>query len=135
MRYPVITIRQPWAALIVSGVKDVENRSWPLPERYIGIPVLIHASARPLFSAAEAFRIFTDYDVRTADIPHNATLTGHIIGKARFSTCWAAGSLPLSSRWCEAGDVYWWRVSEAHVLAVPIPAKGRLGIWSYELDI
>lgn len=39
----VISIRQPWASLIVGGVKDVENRTWPT--RYRG-PVLIHASQR-----------------------------------------------------------------------------------------
>jgi hypothetical protein len=27
----VLTIRQPWADLVMSGVKDVENRSWPPP--------------------------------------------------------------------------------------------------------
>src|SRR6267378_3713180 len=37
----IISIRQPWASLIVSGVKDVENRTWST--RYRG-PVLIHAS-------------------------------------------------------------------------------------------
>jgi hypothetical protein len=40
----IISIRQPWAALIVSGLKDVENRTWPT--RYRG-PILIHASQRP----------------------------------------------------------------------------------------
>jgi hypothetical protein len=39
----VISIRQPWASLIVIGAKDVENRTWPT--RYRG-PVLIHASQR-----------------------------------------------------------------------------------------
>jgi patatin-like phospholipase/ASCH domain-containing protein len=38
-----LSIRQPWASLIISGVKDVENRTWPT--RYRG-PVLIHASLR-----------------------------------------------------------------------------------------
>jgi hypothetical protein len=39
----IISIRQPWASLIVSGLKDVENGTWPT--RYRG-PVLIHASQR-----------------------------------------------------------------------------------------
>lgn len=26
---PILSIRQPWADLIVSGKKDIENRSWP----------------------------------------------------------------------------------------------------------
>lgn len=37
-----ISIRQPWAWLIVNGFKDIENRSWRT--KYRG-PVLIHASA------------------------------------------------------------------------------------------
>lgn len=40
----IISIRQPWATLIVRGIKDIENRSWAT--RYRG-PVLIHASLRP----------------------------------------------------------------------------------------
>ena len=36
-----ISIRQPWAWLIVNGFKDIENRSWET--RYRG-PVLVHAS-------------------------------------------------------------------------------------------
>jgi len=36
-----ISIRQPWAWLIVYGGKDVENRDWA--SRYVG-PLLIHAS-------------------------------------------------------------------------------------------
>jgi hypothetical protein len=38
-----LSIRQPWAWLIVNGHKGIENRSWNT--KYRG-PVLIHASAR-----------------------------------------------------------------------------------------
>ena len=39
----ILSVRQPWAQLIVSDLKDVENRTWPT--RYRG-PVLIHSSQR-----------------------------------------------------------------------------------------
>jgi hypothetical protein len=39
-----ISIRQPWALLIVIGTKDVENRTWPTRSRE---PVLIYASRLP----------------------------------------------------------------------------------------
>jgi len=39
----ILSLRQPWASLVASGAKDVENRTWPT--RYRG-PVLIHASRR-----------------------------------------------------------------------------------------
>src|SRR5258707_9619527 len=39
-----LSIRQPWAWLIVTGHKDVENRTWTT--KYRG-PLLIHASVTP----------------------------------------------------------------------------------------
>ena len=38
-----ISIRQPWAALIVAGIKDIENRSWST--NYRG-KLLVHASKK-----------------------------------------------------------------------------------------
>lgn len=35
-----ITIKQPWASLIVHGIKDIENRTWPCPDKYIGQKIL-----------------------------------------------------------------------------------------------
>ena len=43
-----ITIKQPWVSLIVHGIKDIENRSWACPWKYIGHRVLIHASGKPV---------------------------------------------------------------------------------------
>jgi hypothetical protein len=39
---PVLSIRQPWAWLIVNGHKDIENRSWPTKRRG---KFYIHASS------------------------------------------------------------------------------------------
>lgn len=40
-----ISIKQPWASLIAHGIKDIENRTWKCPQKYIGKMVLIHASS------------------------------------------------------------------------------------------
>ena len=46
-----ISIKQPWASLIAHGIKDIENRTWKCPQKYIGQRVLIHASSsKPVFS-------------------------------------------------------------------------------------
>lgn len=37
MLMPAVSVRQPWAWLLLHD-KDVENRSWALPERYVGKP-------------------------------------------------------------------------------------------------
>ena len=39
-----ISIKQPWASLIAHGIKDIENRTWSCPQKYIGQRVLIHVS-------------------------------------------------------------------------------------------
>ncbi len=41
-----ITLHQPWASLITLGVKTVETRSWPAPERLLGQTIAIHAGKR-----------------------------------------------------------------------------------------
>jgi len=43
----VLSVRQPWASLIVLGVKGIENRSWAAPPALIGQRIAIHASANP----------------------------------------------------------------------------------------
>lgn len=40
-----LTVRQPWASLIVRGVKAIETRSWPLPNKMVGQRIAIHAGA------------------------------------------------------------------------------------------
>ena len=39
-----ISIKQPWASLIAHGIKDIENRTWKCPQKYIGQRVLIQAA-------------------------------------------------------------------------------------------
>lgn len=43
---PTLTIHQPYASLIVLGVKTIETRSWAAPEALIGRYIGIHAAAK-----------------------------------------------------------------------------------------
>ena len=54
-----LSIRQPWAWLIVSGLKDIENRSWDTAHRG---ETLVHAGVRRP-SEDELLAIEEDYDV------------------------------------------------------------------------
>jgi hypothetical protein len=75
----IISIRQPWAALIVRGVKDIENRSWAT--RYRG-PVLVHASLRPsAYSLADIARQFG------IDLPQIELPLGGIVGITNIIDC------------------------------------------------
>jgi hypothetical protein len=74
----IISIRQPWAGLIVSGLKDVENRTWPT--RYRG-PILIHASQRPDDISRG------DIDRRFGVSPPSRQPLGGVIGIADLVDC------------------------------------------------
>nr|BDD47008.1 hypothetical protein 3 [Balneolaceae bacterium] len=47
-----LSIRQPWAWLIVNGYKDIENRNWKYAPSYRG-QILIHASKTFDFDGAK----------------------------------------------------------------------------------
>ncbi len=49
-----LSVRQPWAWLIVAGYKDVENRGWAT--KYRG-RILIHAGRRAAEDAGDAYRL------------------------------------------------------------------------------
>ena len=60
--HKVLSVRQPFATLICSGLKDCENRTWKTKHRG---QVLIHASStdtNDLFDRAFPLPIFQEYD-------------------------------------------------------------------------
>lgn len=94
---PALSIRQPSAWLVVSGVKDIENRSWSTSHRG---PILIHASSDA--SGMRQDRLHTlraDFDV---NVPDHLPLGG-IIGVADIADCVRGHP----SRWASRRRVNW----------------------------
>ena len=146
-----ITIKQPWASLIVHGIKDIENRTWACPWKYIGHRVLIHASGKPV-EMRNPNSVFTkaqwdslpkplNYDNFYDSILTNEQLlalpenkewkdfsfcTGSIIGSVEIIDC--VQNHP--SIWAEKG-VYNWVLANPILFPEPIPAKGKLSFWEY----
>jgi hypothetical protein len=84
-----LSIRQPWAWLIVNAGKDIENRTWPT--RFRG-PVLIHASKAWRWQEKEdRDRVIFSFGIA---IPETLPLGG-IVGEARIVDCVE----DYSSRW------------------------------------
>lgn len=134
MLYPVISIRQPWAALILMQMKDVENRSWPLPAKYTGVPVLLHASKRPLCTPqALNCELHRRGMCTLPRLTGSLKLSGHLLGAVVFGACSANEGEPFS-RWCDMKAAYWWRIQETAILPKPIPTAGHLGFWQYDLQ-
>jgi hypothetical protein len=118
MEFKVISVRQPWAWLIVNGYKDIENRTWR--RDYRG-KLLIQAGARsPTRQELEDLR--QDRRLRGIKLPEKFE-TGGIVGLAKLDDC-----APTSrSKWWSPGQIAW-KLSEARTLRF-IPLKGTLRLF------
>lgn len=100
-----LTIRQPWASLVVDGEKNVENRTWST--NYRGV-LVIHAGSQI-----------------DSEAPHPTDgPTGAIIGTVRVVDC----VQDSDSEWAIPGQWHW-ILSDPRPCR-PRPAKGSQGFWS-----
>jgi hypothetical protein len=108
-----LTIRQPWASLIIEGQKNIENRSRPTEHRGL---LVIHAGLATVAEALDRYgHLLKDPD----DLPGGA-----ILGAVEITDCVENAR----SRWAEPGYFHW-RLADPRPLRRPIPAKGSLGLW------
>jgi ASCH domain protein len=128
IKMKAITIKQPWASLIVHGIKDIENRTWPCPKKYLGQRVLIHASGKPLNYDNFYDSILTNEQLLA--LPENkewkdfSFCTGSIIGSIEIVDC----VQNHSSIWAEK-EVYNWVLANPILFESPIEnVKGRLSL-------
>ena len=117
-----LSIRQPWAGLIVNGHKDIENRSWPT--RFRG-EFLVHASKGMTRAEYENVDLMLalDEQLQHIKLPAFEQLErGGIVGVATIADCITRSKSP------------WFFGSHGFVLAgakpVPFaPLKGMLGFF------
>jgi len=142
-----LSIKQPWATLIASGIKNIENRTWKTNFRGT---VLIHAGASPSFhdltlhlsqdQMDEAVKsgFFIPLDARNESYVKSA-----IIGQVDIVDCmlnhpsvWAEKSEP--ELWDMEGNPVYDRPTYNWVLANPVlydkpieKVKGKLSFWEF----
>lgn len=130
-----LTLLQPWASLVVMGVKSVETRSWNT--KYRG-ELLIHASlgkAGSIFASEPPFNIY---------IPDFRKLSfGFILGKVTLTDVQRMGNVEMSDELMNRltmeekafGDYsegrFAWILEDAVQFAVAIPARGMFNLWEY----
>ena len=112
----VLSIRQPWASLIIQGVKDIENRSWPTNFRG---EFYVHAGK--YHPKGEELRAIADEFGVTLDT--TAFQYGGIIGAVRLVDCVTSHA----SRWFE-GD-YGFVLADARPVPF-VPLRGALGFFT-----
>jgi hypothetical protein len=137
----VITIKQPWASIIIEGIKDIENRTWKT--KYRG-KILIHASAKQIKTKDI---IFPSNDVWLRNVPDNIremaffnkNITSAIIGSVEIVDCvvnhpsiWAEKSnFDAYDDEAQSNIIYNWVLANPIKFTEPIPAKGKLSLWDY----
>lgn len=87
-----LSIRQPWAWLIVFGHKDIENRTWPTRMRG---RIQVHASGgmtRQEYDDAVAFAAQADPPVLLP--PFDTLQRGGIIGQVTITDCVSQSKSP-----------------------------------------
>jgi hypothetical protein len=112
-----LSVRQPFADLIVRGVKPIENRSWRT--RYRGL-IYIHAARLPHRMPREA--IETVFGVTVGE----PRAFGAIVGRAVLVDIVQNSS----SRWFQGP--YGWVFEHAEEMT-PIPMHGAQGLFNFTL--
>ena len=125
----VLTIKQPWATLIMQGNKRFEFRSWQT--KYRG-DLLIHAGKG---IDKEAMKRLSKY------IPKDMT-TGKILGKVTLVDCVKISPEFKAMLLKENKDIYTdssfkenygWQLENVGVFDERIEAKGKVSLWEYDL--
>ena len=124
----VLTIKQPWASLIVNGYKKYEFRSWKT--NYRG-KILIHAG---LSLEKTMVNRFNEYNLEY--------VYGAIIGEAELTDCILVDQNfnnelreinPLVYAKSNHVEKYAWKLDNIKKYDNPIYIKGKLGLWSINI--
>ena len=126
----VLSLREPWATLIMQGDKQFEFRSWQT--KYRG-ELLIHAGKG---IDKEAVKRLPNYLPK--ELPQ-----GKILGKVTLVDCIKITPEFKEELLKENSDIYTkssfqenygWQLEDVHVFNEPIDAKGHLSLWVYDLE-
>ncbi len=129
----VLSLLQPWASLVVMGLKTIETRSWTTAYRG---PLLIHASKGAGGEAVAGLPLIQKHIPDFGALPFGA-----IIGEALLTDVLRIGEaalppdllprLTLEERaFGDYGPGRWaWMLDEAAEWQEPMPARGYPGLW------
>lgn len=130
-----LSIKQPWASLIMCGVKRVENRTWSTPHRG---PLLIHASGKYDHAGVTFLEEKGIAHLSADDAPRGAILGTvelvDVVDSRRQQSLFDNGDEHNLDEDPLAFGPVCWIVTDPRPLAEPIPTKGKLSLWEYDLE-
>lgn len=113
-----LSIKQPWADLILFRGKDIENRSWRLPGWMKDQRILIHAGKKPDLDAPLRYC--------AALAPNPELRTGAILGEVTIVDCVTESE----SEWFLGP--YGFVLADPKPWEKPLPCRGQLGFFKVE---
>jgi len=121
-----LSVRQPWAQLIVQGAKDVENRS--RSTRHRG-RLYIHAATRlACVPSARELLVKAHFPEGISDLPRGA-----VIGTVDLIGCYPHGPdcvICRVSPWASEHYTWHWVLAHPVQFDAPAPMLGQMGVWS-----
>lgn len=125
----VLTIREPWASLIINGYKEYEFRSWKT--NYRG-KILIHAGLKLETGIIERFKEYNlEYQkgviIGEADLVDCILVDNNFISKLRDIN-------PIVYGNSNHDETYAWKLENIKKYDKVIPVTGKLGLWNYYSD-
>lgn len=122
-----LTIKQPWATLIMHHGKDVENRSWPTSFR--GQVAITSSKASTEYDYDMAMGLMSMLGKPFPRCSPETIPRGFILGTVEIYDCLGGSNSPWFF-----GE-YGFLLRNPRPLAVPIPIKGKLGFWDLPEEV
>ena len=134
MVYPVITLYQPWATWIMRGWKLIETRTHNKFANLSGRTILIHAGK----TTDNSFYATHNPYLSKEQILYKPEemVNGFILGSAFVFSSRRLNSSDsqLALIECNSTLRYGLFLKDIKVFDEPIPAKGDMGVWYFDLD-
>lgn len=130
-----LTIKQPYASLIMAGVKHYETRSWQW--LWCTGKLAIHAAKTDAKASDRVWEIAHKYlgdDLSV--LPRGA-----VLGTVRVKDCYYIGGFIEARTLTDPEEMalgnyihgwYMWELDNVHAFDNPIPAKGKQKLWDWE---
>ncbi len=125
----VLTIKQPWATLIMQGDKRFEFRSWQT--RYRG-ELLIHAGKGIDKIAMKRLEKYLPNELPFGKILGKVTLVECVKMSPEFKEILSKENSDIYTE-SSFKENYGWQLENVEVFEEPIEAKGKLSLWEYDL--
>lgn len=130
--FPAITLYQPWATWIMREWKTIETRTHNRFRGLLGKRILIHAGMSTDIEAKNCPYLTKEQLMYKPD----EMINGYILGSV-FVKSFGKLSSPIHSQLslidCENFERFGLYLSDADKFENPIPCKGQMGIWYYDL--